>query len=307
MSTELELIDNLGSEEERLEEAADYLQFKGVVVSLSKPKFKFSALILDEKDEIELTPDVIKEKGKALTDLVIKDVDDKEGYENVKKAITKAVKTRTTIEKWEKEQKKKIEGAKSVLTDYCKDMYAECLAVQKNLEDKRKIIDDAIAAEKLRKEEEAKAKTVAREEKMYSLGMVFNGVNFSGYGKMVTKEGLFSFDDEKYKTFISEIEEEKQAEEIANASPNIPIPVASSSVYDGVSGSTNRAPSSGSSATSANTTEAVPQPHLYEVAIPTLGVKIIISTGELKIEPDEDAILSNDRIGQSKYYVNVLR
>lgn len=174
------------------------------------PAVIWEEIILDEKEPVKLTADLIREKSKVLTDLKIANIFDEKGYAAVKSATMKAVKTRTSIEKREKSVlaglKTDYEAKKKEVTDYTAGLYIACREAQTTLENKTKAIDDARTAEAKKLADQEKERTEARENKMFELGMLFNGRVFSGYGYSFTKEELHNYTTDFYANLVVDID-----------------------------------------------------------------------------------------------------
>lgn len=260
----------------------------------------FEVAILDVKEPIKLTPDLIREKSKALTDLVIKDIFDDAGYAAVKKAKALAVKTRTAIEKQEKsvnaDLKAEFEKKKKGVTDYTASLYAVCREVEDALQKKMTTIDEEKTAAANKLKEEREGKTTLRENKMYELGMAWNGQNFVGYGKLIGKQFLFEMSDESYELLTNELEGFQVSGKDAGTVAQAP--------YTG--GSFPSSPAGGSPVVS-ETKEEPFKPFenaIYDRYLPEAGLHLFITNDH--VEGHRASILTNDEIGQSKYFVQVI-
>lgn len=179
------------------------------VIAAERP-VSFELAIIDEPTPVKITAALIREKSKALTDLTIANIFDEAGYKKVKAAVQKAVKTRTSIEKKEKEvvdaMKLRHASEKKEVTDYTSELYVACREAQTALEGKLKVIDDLKTAAAKKLEDEEKERTTGRDDKMYELGMTFNGQAFVGYGKAITKNSLYSLDNDSFEGIVVELE-----------------------------------------------------------------------------------------------------
>lgn len=174
------------------------------------PAISFELALIDEPEPVKITAELIRQKTKPLTGLSIASIFDEKGYAEVKKAVTKAVKVRTGIEKLEKEHLGKLKATydtkKKEVTDYTSELYTACREAQTALEAKLTVIDNAKkeAADKLAADE--KARTEGRDNALFNIGMTFNGQAFVGYGKAITKNSVYSFSKEAFDALIEELE-----------------------------------------------------------------------------------------------------
>ncbi len=279
-------------------------QSNGMIWTYNTNKF-FMAQILDEPEPIPLTADIIREKSADLLSLTIENIFDTKGYEAVKKAYNKAVKTRTAIEKLEAPKKKEYKTAYDAkvkeLTDYTAELYKACREVEDNLKGKFTAIDTAIVVEQKRLADEKREKTEGREKAMYAVGMQFNGINFAGHGKMITKEMLHSMKDADYDTMLEELTLAHQEAQITGKDPEPagpPIPPVRMSYGGGSSWPSSSTPKAPSPA-------APPMDIIYETAVPDCGVRIFITRGAITAEPD--ALVANDEVNDSGFFMQVTR
>lgn len=174
------------------------------------PAVSFELTLIDEVEPVKITAELIRQKTKPLTDLSIVNMFDEKGYAEVKKAVTKAVKLRTAIEKQEKEHLGKLKATydtkKKEVTDYTAELYVACREAQTALEAKLTVIDNAKkeAADKLAADE--KSRTEGRDNSLFNIGMTFNGQAFVGYGKVITKNSLHSLGQEAFDSLVTELE-----------------------------------------------------------------------------------------------------
>lgn len=283
---------------------------KGTLIQVAEEisTVSFELAIIDEKEAVKLTPELIRQKSKALTDLKIISIFDDAGYTAVKAANQKAIKTRTAIEKKEKEVLKTIKTRHTAeikeVTDYTAALYIACREAQTALEAKMTAIDNekAIAAKKLA--DDLKAKTEGRENKMYELGMTFNGTAFVGYGKAITKENLYSLADENYEGVITELEALQLEQSVTGEEK--PAPVNTSSMTDAQHQTFINSGGYG------KVTSSTPAPK-PKTEYPTAILDYILENGQRllltkgTIEQIEDHEVINMRVAESAVYLSVLR
>ncbi|MCW3111329.1 MAG: hypothetical protein JWQ09_5835 [Segetibacter sp.] len=182
---------------------------KEVIQEAASP-ITFELAIIDEKEPVKLTAELIREKSKALTDLKIISIFDEAGYKAVKAATMKAVRTRTSIEKKEKEvldaMKLRHASEKKEVTDYTSELYTACREAQTALENKMKVVDEEKAAAAKKLADDLRAKTEARDNRLFELGMTWNGQSFVGYGKNISKDVLYSLTNEGFDKYTEELE-----------------------------------------------------------------------------------------------------
>lgn len=263
-----------------------------------EPKVSFELAIIDEPTPVKLTAALIREKSKILTDITIKNMFDEAGYNAVKKAVTKAVKTRTSIEKKEKEvldaMKLRHANEKKEVTDYTAELYTACREAQTALEAKLTVIDTAkkVAADKLAADE--KERTEGRDNSLYGLGMTFNGQAFVGYGKSITKNSLYSFEQAAFDALITELEalqlEQGVTGEVKPIAPqSAPSPIIGSpSVSSQMRDSKPTYPSA-----------------IYDKLIFGKDIRIVLTKGPID-NSEPEAFIINDRIAESAIYLQVI-
>lgn len=276
----------------------------------------FEGVLLDEKEPVKFTPQLIRDKSKDLLDLKIADIFDEAGLKAVKAARMKIVKTRTAIKAIEDAEKAKLktrhDAEKKDLTDYAETLYAACREGEEALQLKITTHEDEKAAEVLKIANAKKAKTEGRNARMYELGMKFNGTGFMEYGKYIAQDVLHEMSDEKYAALLVEIEGLSMEQGVTGATPPaaaIPAP-SSQPVSSGGGGGWGSPSGRPIVQRDQIPAEAPKSDRLYETAIysravPELGARLIITNGV--IDPEPDAFVSNDRILESLYYVQIVR
>lgn len=264
----------------------------------------FEVAIIGEKESVKITPALIREKSKVLTDLTIANIFDDKGYEAVKKALSsQAVKTRTAIEKKEKEVLKDIKTRHTAeikgITDYTASLYLVCREVEKNLQDKLTLIDEAKSAESKRLDDEQKAKTEGRDNKMFELGLTWNGLQFVGYGKAIAKEYLYSLTEIRYFELVGELEGLQMEQGVTGEVKEQPVqvePILPGSTY-------MPWPSSQGSIASVEPKIAF-ENSIYDKTLSD-GTRIVLSRGELV--GAEGAEVWNDNVALSKVFISVFK
>lgn len=272
----------------------------------AEPPVSFELAIIDEVEPVKITAALIRQKSKVLTDLTIANIFDEAGYKKVKAAVQKAVKTRTSIEKQEKivvdAMKLRHASEKKEVTDYTAELYVACREAQTNLENKLKVIDDekAIAAKKL--EDEEKARTEGRDNKMYELGMTFNGQAFIGYGKAITKNSLYSLDNDSFAGIVTELEGLKIEQDVTGEvkpEPIIPATPAAFVVGGSYSGSFAKP--------NPTTTEIKEGSKIFENEVYSKsigGYTWILTKGQVTLIKDQ--VVTNERILESGIYSQIV-
>lgn len=279
------------------------------------PAVQFEGIILDEKEPVKFTPQLIRDKSKDLLDLKIADIFDEAGLKAVKAARMKIVKTRTAIKAIEDEQKAKMktkhDAEKKELTDYAETLYAACREGEEALQLKITTHENEKAAEVLKIANAKKAKTEGRNARMYELGMKFNGTGFMEYGKYIAQDVLHEMSDDKYAALLVEIEGLSMEQGVTGATPPaaaIPAPSPSQPVSSGggwAIGAGRPVVQKDQIPAEAPKSDRLYETAIYSRAIPELGARLIITNGV--IEPEPDAFVSNDRILESLYYVQIVR
>ena len=271
----------------------------------------FKGKIVGELEETIFTPELIAERSKPLLALKIKGVFDSKGAEEVKKAINKAVKMRTAVEGIEEPIIKNINSqakkAVAAVREVSKPIYEACYATQNTLQATYDAwVLEVQKAEKKAAEEEL-AKTVERENKMYELGMTFNGQAFVGYGKAITKNSLYSLDDDSFKGIVTEIEGLNIEQDVTGEVKEAPIPPMSvASMTDeqhrnfinngGYAKSTQLPPST-----------PIPQPKRFENQVYTCSAgdySFHLTKGVVNSVTNQ--VIINERVMESAIYVQVV-
>ena len=258
----------------------------------------FELALIDEVEPVKITAELIRQKVKPLTDLKIASIFDDKGYAEVKKAVTKTVKLRTSVEAQEKallkEYKTTYDTKKKEVTDYTDELYKACREAQTALEAKLTTIDNEkkIAADKLANEE--KERTEGREAKMYEAGLTFNGQAFVGYGKVITKNSLHSLGQEAFDGLVTELEVLQ--------------------LEQGVTGEVKATPEHniGGAGSSFTVRPASSFDAIDEVKYPTAlyekeynGIRFVLTKGVID-SPEPTAVVINDRVAESGVYVQVI-
>lgn len=260
----------------------------------------FETIILDEKEPVKITAALIRQKSKPLTDLVIENIFDQDGYDKVKQAKNKAVKTRTSIEKLEKalnsQLKAEFDGKKKEVTTYTAELYEACREVENTLQAKLTAIDDAKDTEVKRLAEEKREKTEAREQKMFELGMTWNGQVFIGHNTSFNKDFLFRLNAEKYENLVTNIEGIRMESSITGEEPAAaPAPVTQQSK-----------PFVSNGTTTVERADRVYDNTVFEKKIPGTTFRIILTKGQVA-DPDADALIINERVMESAIYVQIVK
>jgi len=267
----------------------------------------FKGKIAGELEETIITPELIDERSKPLLALTIKGLHDTEGAEAMKAAVLKAVRLRTSVEKLEEPILKSITAqakkAKEAVTSVSKPIYDKCLEVQNALQAKLDAWQLQVNQAKAKEDAALKERTEAREAKMFSLGMLYNGVAFTGYGKTITKESLFALEQDRYDALIVELTGLKEE---ADLLPPTEAPVASAFLGTPMYHSaptTALNGSVGANTATKRTTKFGGQEIVY-LKLTSLG-SIIITKGQ--VPADTEAEVLNDRILLSSYYLHLTK
>lgn len=259
----------------------------------------FELSIVDEKEPLRLTAALIKEKSKPLTDLTIANMFDEAGYDAVKKAKNRAVKTRTAIEKKEDEVLKQIKTRHKAeikeVTDYTAELYAACKEVENDLLGKMEKVDNERAAAKAKADAELKAKTDGREKKMFELGLTWNGSHFVGYGKTITKEALFGLYNEPYEHLVAELEGLKMEHGVTGKESKTINPTYEVFGHNPINFSESKI-------NSPSFTKAYPTAIFDETVD---GVRFVITDGRIT-DTETGAKIVNKQILNSKYFVQAI-
>lgn len=278
------------------------------------PSVIFEVAIIEKEEPLKITAKLIREKAAPLMALTIDSIFDEKGYEAVKKAKQKAVKMRTAIKAKEDEVLKAIKTRHSneikEVTDYTGELYIACMEAQNDSQSKLDKIDKERqeVADKLA--EDKKAKTEGRDKAMYALNMKFNGTGFMEYGKYIAQDVLHAMSDEKYAELITDIEG-LSMEQSATGTVPAPVPPAApqpqqrSVGYGRPAASPTPANTGSTTVMNGAVADQVYETAIYERSIAELGVRIIITNGVIEAEPD--ALISNDRIKESSYFLQVVR
>lgn len=265
----------------------------------------FEISIIEKEDPVKLTVALVTDKLKPLYDLKIDNYLDEAGYSAVKAGKNKAVKARTAIQAKEKDVIAAIKATHATelakVTDYTAELYKVCLDAQNDLQGKMDKADKERTAEANRLAEEKKARTEARDNKMFALGMKFNGKGFMEYGKYIDQEVLHAMAEDKYIELLVEIEG-LQMEQGITGKESIAIKTFSSGMN----------PDSSPSEMPAYGPRVMPNAKVSKREYPTAvyereveGLRIIIT--KETVEGDSNTLVSNDRILNSYYYLQIVK
>ena len=274
------------------------------------PIVVFKGKLIGDLEETVITADLVREKSKPLLALKINGIFDTAGADEVKSAIQKAVKMRTSLESQADPLIKKInaQAKKDVqaVKDIAEPIYAACRETQNTLQatwDAWKLsVDKAALAEA----EALKAKTDGRENKMFELGLTWNGAVFSGYNRVIPKTYLFELDDEKYAALLVELEGLQMEAGVTGekAEASIAIPSGHTPPPMGYAIPTGTRPPT---VLNFKIEETV---YDQVVACDYSGIRIVLTKGEAvlpeSLRPDE-LLIKNNRIANSGVYLTVIK
>jgi hypothetical protein len=193
---------------------------------------------------------------------------------------------------------------KKEVTDYTAELYVACREAQTALEAKLTVINKSRKEAQDKLDAEEKARTDDRDQKMYSLGMTFNGQAFVGYGKAITKNSLHSLDNESFAGIVTELEGLKIEQDVTGEVKEAPVAAAQQQTIVGGSGSSftvkpTNAPE--------NTSHPVTQPKRFENQVYTCNAgdySFHLTKGVVDFVTNQ--VIINERVMESAIYVQVI-
>ncbi len=151
-----------------------------------------------------ITPkEAIAQWKEKVKDLAINGVEDKEGYAKVTEQIALARTTRTTLEKQRKAEKEDYLNAGRTIDSLFNTLILEIEPAEEALKAKKKVIDDAIEAEKERKANEKRLKVEARSKQLIDLKFVFTGAGYHLQNVTIANAEIELINDELWEEFIN--------------------------------------------------------------------------------------------------------
>ena len=129
--------------------------------------------ISKELGKFNLADAVIAQKKQEYAGLKITGIDDKEGYENVRKALSEVVKMRTSVGKTKTLIKADYLEIGRAIDGEAKRLTESILEIENPLREEKERIDAEIQAEKERAEKEAEAKLKVRVETLKASGLKY--------------------------------------------------------------------------------------------------------------------------------------
>ena len=145
--------------------------------------------------------------------LMVKGIEDKDGFKKVHEARMDIVKRRTSVEKTRKDLKAdSLEYGRRVDAE-AKRITGLLQPIEDHLAEQEKIVTDELARIKAQKEAEEAARIRARVNRLFEFGARFDGENYTAYGLVIPATILKAATDEQFASFVKQIEDVKQAEE----------------------------------------------------------------------------------------------
>lgn len=275
------------------------------VIDKNAPIVIFKGKLQGDTEDTIITPALIEEKSKPLLALKINGIFDTEGMEAVKSAKLKAVKMRTLVEKQADPVMKAINAKAKEDVAKVKAIAEPIYAACKKTEDAMQLVLDNwqtdVNKAKQVESDALKAKTEGRDNKIFELGLTWNGQQFVGYGKVITKEYLYGLPEIRYFELVGELEGLQMEQSVTGevkAAPVVTPPTGPTTCYGG--GSTViSTPQAGTNIPKREYITAV-----YDKTLPA-GTRIVLTRGEIP-NPEDGAKIINDRVQNSAIYVQVI-
>jgi hypothetical protein len=145
---------------------------------------------------------------KTLKSLTINGIDDKAGYEKVKEARIRCMRTRSLAKKiCEKGREDAIAEQRKWIAKE-KEVTAQIQDVEDYLEKQEKAIDDEKARIKAEKERAEQARIQQRVSILLGMGMQFNGVQYNLSGNVIDSHQVKNMPDDEFKAFCDVVQAE---------------------------------------------------------------------------------------------------
>jgi hypothetical protein len=132
--------------------------------------------------------------------LTINGINDKEGYNVVKKAKSLIVKSRNKIDNVKKEMKRDIDTE-------AKRLLARLAPIEEQLSSKLLVIDEEIMKIEEEKKRVEQERISNRIKYIVALGMLYDGSNYSYQGLTISNDDIVLFNEEMFKDFIFNVEQ----------------------------------------------------------------------------------------------------
>jgi hypothetical protein len=159
---------------------------------------------------LTIADNAITKMDQEFKNLTINGIDDKEGYNVVKKAKSLVVKSRNKIDNVKKEMKRDIDTE-------AKRLLARLEPIETQLSSKLFVIDEEIMKIEEEKKKVEQERISKRIKYMVALGMLFDGVNYSFQGLTISNDDIVLLNDEVFKDFLLKVEQKviKEKERLA--------------------------------------------------------------------------------------------
>ena len=168
---------------------------------------------IDVKQELmrlTIADNAITKMDQEFKNLTINGIDDKEGYNVVKKAKSLVVKSRNKIDNVKKEMKRDIDTE-------AKRLLARLAPIEEQLSSKLLVIDEEIMKIEEEKKRVEQERISNRIKYIVALGMLYDGSNYSYQGLTISNDDIVLFNEEMFKDFIFNVEQKviKEKERLA--------------------------------------------------------------------------------------------
>ena len=158
---------------------------------------------IDVKQELmrlTIADNAITKMDQEFKNLTINGINDKEGYNVVKKAKSLIVKSRNKIDNVKKEMKRDIDTE-------AKRLLARLAPIEEQLSSKLLVIDEEIMKIEEEKKRVEQERISNRIKYIVALGMLYDGSNYSYQGLTISNDDIVLFNEEMFKDFIFNVEQ----------------------------------------------------------------------------------------------------
>ena len=158
---------------------------------------------IDVKQELmrlTIADNAITKMDQEFKNLTIFGIEDKEGYNAVKKAKGLVVKSRNKIDNVKKQMKRDVDTE-------AKRLLARLAPIEEQLSSKLLVIDEEIMKIEEEKKRVEQERISNRIKYIVALGMLYDGSNYSYQGLTISNDDIVLFNEEMFKDFIFNVEQ----------------------------------------------------------------------------------------------------
>lgn len=165
-----------------------------------------------QKYNEDITDSTLAEIEVQANELTIIDINDKEGYDRVHKLRMKAVKARTAIGKRYKDLNEEAKKFTNAVRDKKKSIEERLKSAESVLVAKEKVVDNEKERIKNEAAEKKQKRIQERINKIFSIGMTFNGTEYVYQDINVSPVEVTTMSDEEYTEVLDKVADAKYIE-----------------------------------------------------------------------------------------------